>query len=67
MSEPLPCPFCGLPPIVDAMPVHDTTPEPRCLFWVMCNTYGCRVAFEHGEWTEQAAVERWNTRAEVKQ
>lgn len=65
MSEPenqsLPCPFCGLPPKLEKKAIHDS-PTDRCLYWVVCNTYGCGVAFTHGEWTVEEAIKKWNTR-----
>jgi hypothetical protein len=59
-ETPAACPFCGLPPIIETRSVHDSTD--RKLYWIVCNTYGCGVAFTHGEWRLSEAIRHWNTR-----
>lgn len=60
----LPCPFCGGEAKIFKRQAHDTTPEPRhTLYWYVCSTYGCGVGLNHGEWSEQRALEKWNKRA----
>lgn len=60
---PLPCPFCGGAAKIFTREVHDT-PEPRrTLYWYVCNTHGCGVGLTHGEWSERAALDKWNKRS----
>lgn len=67
----LPCPFCGKTPVVKklrAMNIGEYKPQRSHYYIVTCEicvdteqAYGCGI-YRDG-WTEEQAVERWNTRA----
>ncbi len=58
----LPCPFCGCAAKVFMRGADGNASHPRKLYWYVCSAYGCGVGVQHGEWTRQHALERWNNR-----
>ena len=61
-----PCPFCG----GHARRFFKEVPGghvPLPLYWIVCDTQGCRAGVARGETTCQAAEEKWNNRAGEKQ
>ena len=59
-TSPLPCPFCGRPPEVDAPDGH---PGSNPYHFVACYGEACPVQPETpGKPSEAEAVEAWNTR-----
>ena len=65
MNNLLPCPFCGGQPRLFKQNIPCDSQETwnhRLLHWYICDTYACGVALTHGEWTEERAREKWNTR-----
>lgn len=58
----LPCPFCGSKPKIFTAKSLCYEKDRRLIYWYVCTSKECGVGTAIGQWTEEAAREKWNTR-----
>lgn len=67
MTTPLPCPFCGSAAKLIRRNIGNGA-GPQWLKWFVCGNCECGCGLSLGEFSDEKALEKWNTRkGEVKE